>query len=57
VCLFFSTQRDSSGKEMRFPIILSLEEKMIARKVVLAFKYQVCGFDLLRHKGKVRRPR
>lgn len=45
-------QRDSSGKEMRFPIILSLEEKMIARKVVLAFKYQVCGFDLLRHKGK-----
>ena len=31
---------------------LSLEEKLIARKVVLAFKYQVCGFDLLRHQGK-----
>ena len=41
-------QRDANGKEMRFPIILSLAEKIIARKLVLAFKYPMCGFDLLR---------
>lgn len=40
--------RDSGGKEVRFPVILTYKEKIIARKIVLAFKQQVCGFDLLR---------
>jgi len=40
--------RDSDGKEVRFPVILSLREKEIARRIVLVFKQYVCGFDLLR---------
>jgi inositol hexakisphosphate/diphosphoinositol-pentakisphosphate kinase len=40
--------RDSDGKELRFPVILSLREKEIARRIVLVFKQQICGFDLLR---------
>lgn len=45
-------ERDSEGKEIRYPIILSNSEKMISRKVCLAFKQTVCGFDLLRANGK-----
>ena len=41
-------QRDSEGKELRFPILLTAAEKAIARRVCLAFKANVCGFDLLR---------
>jgi len=41
-------ERDSTGKEMRFPVILTLREKEIARRIVLVFKQHVCGFDLLR---------
>lgn len=41
-------QRDENGKEIRFPVILSLTEKEIARRIVLGFKQFVCGFDLLR---------
>ena len=44
--------RDSKGKEVRYPVILTHKEKMIARNVVLAFKQNVCGFDLLRANGK-----
>lgn len=40
--------RDENGKEVRYPVILSLREKEIARRVVLIFKQMVCGFDLLR---------
>lgn len=29
--------RDSEGKEVRYPVILSAKEKMIARRVVCAF--------------------
>ena len=36
---------------MRYPVILSLEEKRIATKVCLAFKQSVCGFDILRVRG------
>ena len=36
---------------MRFPVILTAEEKEIARKIVLAFGQTVCGFDLLRSNG------
>lgn len=45
-------ERDSHGKEVRYPVILSSREKMIARKVVIAFGQTVCGFDLLRANGK-----
>eukprot|EP00934_Nitzschia_sp_Nitz4_P000211 Nitzschia sp. Nitz4//scaffold133_size116822//59458//63473//NITZ4_003808-RA/size116822-processed-gene-0.32-mRNA-1//1//CDS//3329535399//211//frame0 len=41
-------QRNSDGKEVRFPVILTLGEKEIARRIVLGFKQFVCGFDLLR---------
>jgi hypothetical protein len=41
-------ERDSDGKEVRFPVILTLREKEIARRIVLGFKQWVCGFDLLR---------
>ncbi|KAL6729020.1 hypothetical protein Aduo_000113 [Ancylostoma duodenale] len=45
-------ERDADGKEVRYPVILSHKEKMIARRVVLAFGQTVCGFDLLRANGK-----
>lgn len=41
-------ERNSDGKELRFPVILTLREKEIARRIVLGFKQWVCGFDLLR---------
>lgn len=31
-------ERDEDGKEIRYPILLSAKEKLIARKVCLAFK-------------------
>ncbi|KAL1512848.1 hypothetical protein ABEB36_002365 [Hypothenemus hampei] len=45
-------ERDRDGKEIRYPVILSNDEKLISRKVCLAFKQAVCGFDLLRANGK-----
>ncbi|XP_013386864.1 inositol hexakisphosphate and diphosphoinositol-pentakisphosphate kinase 2 isoform X1 [Lingula anatina] len=45
-------ERDKDGKEVRYPILLSAKEKLIARKVCLAFKQMVCGFDLLRANGE-----
>eukprot|EP01136_Pigoraptor_vietnamica_P029686 Opistho-1_new@88064 len=45
-------QRDKDGKEVRYPVMLTPEEKDIARKVCLAFKQTVCGFDLLRTHGQ-----
>lgn len=45
-------ERDIDGKEIRYPVILTNREKLIARKVCLAFKQTVCGFDLLRANGK-----
>nr|XP_036227092.1 inositol hexakisphosphate and diphosphoinositol-pentakisphosphate kinase isoform X13 [Bactrocera oleae] len=45
-------ERDSEGKEIRYPVILNNAEKLISRKVCLAFKQTVCGFDLLRANGK-----
>ena len=41
-------ERDSEGKEIRYPIILTAREKVIAKRVCETFKQQVCGFDLLR---------
>ena len=40
--------RDEGGKEQRFTIILSRREKEIARRLVLAFRQNICGFDILR---------
>ncbi|XP_076259069.1 inositol hexakisphosphate and diphosphoinositol-pentakisphosphate kinase isoform X11 [Rhynchophorus ferrugineus] len=45
-------ERDREGKEIRYPVILSNAEKLISRKVCMAFKQAVCGFDLLRANGK-----
>ncbi|XP_070167128.1 inositol hexakisphosphate and diphosphoinositol-pentakisphosphate kinase 2 isoform X13 [Polyergus mexicanus] len=45
-------ERDSEGKEIRYPVILSNAEKLISRKVCMAFKQTVCGFDLLRANGQ-----
>lgn len=45
--------RTADGKEVRFPVLLSPQEKEIARMVCLAFGQKVCGFDLLRsERGK-----
>lgn len=41
-------ERNSDGKEVRFPVILTFREKEIARRIVLGFKQFVCGFDILR---------
>lgn len=43
--------RNERGKEERYPVILSEAEKSIARTVVLAFKQNICGLDLLRSKS------
>ncbi|KAL7559057.1 hypothetical protein ACA910_018412 [Epithemia clementina (nom. ined.)] len=41
-------ERNSDGKELRFPVILTFREKEIARRIVIVFKQFVCGFDILR---------
>ena len=45
-------QRTTEGKEVRYPVNLTQEEKNIARKIVQIFKQNICGFDILRCKGK-----
>jgi inositol hexakisphosphate/diphosphoinositol-pentakisphosphate kinase len=45
-------ERDRDGKEVRYPVILTNTEKLISRRVCIAFKQTVCGFDLLRANGK-----
>lgn len=44
--------RTKNGKEVRFPVNLTLKEKNICRKIVMIFDQQVCGFDIIRSKGK-----
>ena len=40
--------RNKDGKEVRFPVILTMREKEIARRITLVFRQLVCGFDILR---------
>ncbi|CAD6236525.1 unnamed protein product [Miscanthus lutarioriparius] len=41
--------RNSDGKEVRYPVLLTPSEKQIARSICQAFRQAVCGFDLLRY--------
>ena len=43
--------RSAEGKEVRYPINLTKEEKEFARKIVFKFKQNICGFDILRCQG------
>ena len=44
--------RTKAGREVRYPINLTLSEKIICRKIVMIFDQTVCGFDIIRSKGK-----
>ena len=43
--------RSIEGKEVRYPINLTEEEKEFAKKIVMKFKQNICGFDILRCQG------
>ncbi|CAG5124697.1 unnamed protein product, partial [Candidula unifasciata] len=45
-------ERNLDGKEIRYPVLLTSREKMIARTICKVFKQNVCGFDLLRANGR-----
>eukprot|EP00127_Corallochytrium_limacisporum_P000132 Clim_evm15s5 gene=Clim_evmTU15s5 len=40
--------RNKDGKEVRYPVMLTSEEKAMAHRIVNHFQQTVCGFDLLR---------
>ena len=40
-------ERDKDGKEIRYPVLLSSKEKLIARKICLAFKVSSPAFWLV----------
>jgi inositol-hexakisphosphate/diphosphoinositol-pentakisphosphate 1-kinase len=44
--------RNKEGKESRFPVILTPEEKYICNRIVEEFEQDICGFDLLRSNGR-----
>ncbi|GJS93622.1 inositol hexakisphosphate and diphosphoinositol-pentakisphosphate kinase VIP2 isoform X1, partial [Tanacetum coccineum] len=44
--------RNPDGKEVRYPVLLTPNEKQMAREVCMAFRQGVCGFDLLRCEGR-----
>nr|GLL26625.1 inositol hexakisphosphate and diphosphoinositol-pentakisphosphate kinase 2 isoform X1 [Ipomoea trifida] len=44
--------RNPDGKEIRYPVLLTPTEKLMAREVCVAFRQAVCGFDLLRSNGR-----
>jgi inositol hexakisphosphate/diphosphoinositol-pentakisphosphate kinase len=41
-------QRRKDGRECRYQVNLTPEEKIICRKIVMIFDQQVCGFDIIR---------
>jgi len=43
--------RSAEGKELRIAINLTAKEREIAKKIVLKFKQNICGFDILRCQG------
>ncbi|TRY50383.1 Histidine phosphatase superfamily clade-2 [Cryptosporidium tyzzeri] len=47
-CLDGKVQRTEKGKEVRYSVMLSYEEKLIAHQIVKAFNQTICGFDILR---------
>ena len=47
-------ERDSEGKEIRYPVMLTAMEKLVARKVCLAFKVRLAHW-LLFWKGRFER--
>jgi inositol hexakisphosphate/diphosphoinositol-pentakisphosphate kinase len=44
-------KRTAEGKEVRYHVILTQQEKEIARKITQIFGQNICGFDLLRSDG------
>jgi len=40
-------ERDKEGKEIRYPVILSAKEKLLARRVCLAFKVKNDKLDII----------
>lgn len=44
--------RNPDGKEVRYPVLLTPNEKQMSRDVCIAFRQAVCGFDLLRCEGR-----
>lgn len=45
-------KRNPDGKEIRHVAELSVDEREMARRITLAFKQFICGFDLLRVRDK-----
>lgn len=49
-------ERDSEGKEIRYPVMLTAMEKLVARKVCVAFKVCLCLATLFYvHQGSLSR--
>lgn len=45
-------RRNEEGKEIRYKVELTDEEKKMACEISKAFKQNVCGFDMIRANGK-----
>ena len=45
-------ERDKAGKEIRYPVILTAAEKLIARNICLAFKVGWCHVNSTKNEHK-----